>query len=377
LKIKFVTNFCAHYRVKTFETLSNYYDVDFLFFSKGNEWYWQEEHGTYEGNFNFRYLNGFSLGGTRINPSLIWELLRGDYNVIIKCINGRFALPITFLISKFRRKPFILWTGIWMRLQTPAHKLFYPITQHIYRNSSAVVVYGKHVKDFLIGEGVPEERIFIAAHAVENNDYNSVLDLEMKVKFREDLNISANTKIVLYVGRLENGKGLEYLLEGFKLVNNNKIKLIFVGKGSLLDELKFRAKLEGIIEDILFAGYVSPKETVYYYSIADVLILPSITTATTKETWGLVINEAFNQGVPVIATDAVGAAAGGLVKDGINGYIIPEKDSRALSVALEKILNNPELRKDMSSNAKSIIKDWNNEMMVLGFRRAIEYVLTK
>ncbi|RMG05185.1 MAG: glycosyltransferase [Acidobacteria bacterium] len=93
-----------------------------------------------------------------------------------------------------------------------------------------------------------------------------------------------------------------------------------------------------------------------------------------KEPWGLVFNEAFNQGVPVIATDAVGAAAGGLARDGVNGLIVPERDSVALARTLQRILDDVDLRERMSQNARQIIAGWDNERMVQGFRQAIEYV---
>ena len=62
----------------------------------------------------------------------------------------------------------------------------------------------------------------------------------------------------------------------------------------------------------------------------------------------MVINEAMNQGCPVIITDAVGAGAGGLVEDGQNGYIVREKDSIALKEAVEKLLSGP--RVDLGKN---------------------------
>ncbi|MBK8935141.1 MAG: glycosyltransferase [Chloroflexi bacterium] len=52
----------------------------------------------------------------------------------------------------------------------------------------------------------------------------------------------------------------------------------------------------------------------------------------------MVINEAFNQGIPVITTEAVGAAAGGLVQDGVNGFIVPERDPIALAKQMTKLL---------------------------------------
>jgi hypothetical protein len=96
---------------------------------------------------------------------------------------------------------------------------------------------------------------------------------------------------------------------------------------------------------------------------------------TGKEPWGLVVNEAMNQGLPVIATDAVGAAAGGLVQSGVNGFVVPERDSRALAKAMERILTDVNLRADMSQNARRIIAGCDNERMINGFQQAIEYAL--
>ena len=83
----------------------------------------------------------------------------------------------------------------------------------------------------------------------------------------------------------------------------------------------------------------------------------------------------MNQGVPVVATDAVGAAAGGLVQSGVNGAVVPERDSSALAEAIGRILNDDKLRASMSQNARRIIADWNNDRMVEGFQQAINYAI--
>src|SRR5262249_9771980 len=134
------------------------------------------------------------------------------------------------------------------------------------------------------------------------------------------------------------------------------------------------ARERGVADKIRFVGYASPEQAVNYYAVADLLVLPSVTTPMGKETWGLVVNEAMNQGVPVVATDAVGAAAGGLVQSGVTGFVVPERDSVALAQAMERILADDELRKWMSINARRIIAGWNNELMTRGFQEAIQYV---
>ena len=71
---------------------------------------------------------------------------------------------------------------------------------------------------------------------------------------------------------------------------------------------------------------------------ATCLVLPSITTRETNEPWGLVVNEAMHAGLPVVATDAVGAAVGGLVRDGHNGYVVPERNPERLGDAIRRLL---------------------------------------
>lgn len=372
-KIAFVTNICPHYRVRTFEILSEKVDVDFLFYSAGEEWYWKR-HGTYRGNFNYEYLSGFNIGGLRINPILPWRLWTKQYDVYIKCINGRFALPVTYVIARLKRKPFILWTGVWNRIHTPIHKLFFPITKYIYQHADAIVTYGTHVKDYLVSEDVCSEKIFPTKHAIDNEAYRLTMENSTN-ELKKKLNINPEQQIVLYVGRLVAEKGLNFLLEAFASLQDEDAVLVIVGDGDQLDQLQKQAIELGISDRVIFNGYIPTSETISYYAMASVFILPSITTNTFKEPWGLVVNEAFNQGVPVITTDAVGAAAGGLVQDGINGYIVPERDSVALSKQIGRLLKDRNTRSVFSKNARETIANWDNEAMVAGFQEAIDYVL--
>ena len=116
LRVLMVHNFATHYTVKLFGCLATRVRLRVLFFSGGGEWYWlkktrvQRELGVCH-----KYLRGVRLLGSRITPGLISEVLFGRYDVVIKCINGRFALPMTFLCAKLRGKPFVLYTGVWTR----------------------------------------------------------------------------------------------------------------------------------------------------------------------------------------------------------------------------------------------------------------------
>jgi glycosyltransferase involved in cell wall biosynthesis len=375
IKVAFVTHFCPHYRVKTFEDLARTLNVDYFFYSPGNEWYGQGLTGTWKGDFNHEYLPGFQLTrSTRVAPSLITRLWKNKYDVFVKCINGRFALPASYLIARLQKKPFVLWTGIWMTLQTRFHRVAFPVTRWIYRHADSIVVYGEHVKRYLIQLGIESEKIFVAAHAIDNAAYNTPVGEQEKTALRNRLSVKTR-KVVLYLGRLEEIKGLDYLIKAFARLHVDGAVLLLAGDGSLRKNLESLAKEEGIENSVRFAGYVSPKDAQVYYAIAELLVLPSVTMPTGKETWGLVVNEAMNQGIPVVATDAVGAAAGGLVRDGFNGFVVPERDSIALAQAIERILADGQLREQMSRNASTLIAEWDNERMVQGFEQAIEYSL--
>lgn len=374
MKIAFITNFCPHYRVKTFELLARRYDIDFYFFSAGDDWYYQQAHGARSGRFHHQYLRGVRVAGTRITPGLPAKLFRGGYDVYIKCINGRFALPVTYLAARLRRKPFVLWTGVWTRLQSPVHRMLFPLTRAIYRGADAVVVYGEHVRQYLVREGVNAGRVFVAPHAVDNEFYRRDVSPEERRALTGSLDLPPSAVCILYLGRLEPIKGLSFLIDAFARLDNSDAFLVLAGDGSAGPELRQQVERLGLSSRVRFAGYVPPESAPAFYAIASALVLPSVSMPTGKELWGLVVNEAMNQGVPVIATSAVGAAAGGLVRDGANGFIVPERDEGALAQAMDRLTGDSALRKTLSAGARAAVDEWSNERMVDGFGRAIDHV---
>lgn len=372
-KVIFITNFCAHYRVRTFEVLARRLPTRFYFYSAGREWYWQ--HGTRQGNFEFEYLPGVTIGRTRITPSLAGKLLRHDCDVFIKCVDGKFALLLTYLIARLRGKPFILWTGLWHDLQTPIHRLLAPFTHYLYRHADAIAAYGEHVKRYLIEKGVEAERIFPTHHAVDNELHSRLVPPLQVTELRVQLGIAPDSPVVLYLGRLVDGKGLDYLVDAFADLRHPEAVLVIVGEGDQKAMLQERVRRLGIADRVRFCPYVPPEQTPLWYALAFTAVLPSVTTRNFREPWGLTVNEAMNQGVPVIASDAVGAAAGGLVRDGINGLVVPERDRAALAAALQRILTEPGLRDRLSEAARQIIETWDNERMVQDFCAAVQYAM--
>lgn len=379
MMVYFVTNICPHYRVKAFEQLAALRPLRFFFFSEpGKEKYWEKNNPTALGKFNGEYLRGWRLFGSRLRivPSLYRHLLFDDYEVLIKCISGKSPLLFSFLIAKARGIPFILWTGLWDHPHTMIHRISFPLVRFIYRNADAIAVYGTHVSEYLSSLGVPGGRIFFAWQAVDNGIAGKSVGESAIQKRKAELGIQEH-RVVLYVGRMEDQKGLEYLVEALPAVGK-QIPIMFIGIGTGTGTTRFALSLEkrGFL-DFRFIGYVPNHELCLYYRMADVLVLPSITTRDFKEPWGLVVNEAMNQGCPVIATDAVGAAMGGLLTDGKTGFIIPERDSLAIERSLVRVLKDHGLREAMSTAAEAEVKRWTYQRMASGFELAISHVLEK
>ena len=371
----FVQPFCTHYTVGLFTRLAERLDTQFLFYSDGGEWYWQAEHGVRTGDFPHEYLGGFRLGRTRIAPALLWKLLRSPARAILSSIDGKFALAAAYLVARSKRVPFLLWTGVWFRLGTPLHRRIFALTRFLYRHADAIIVYGEHVKRYLVSEGVRPERVFVAPHAVDNQFYSRVVSDSEKDALRKKLGIRAGQSVIVFLGRLEAVKGIAHLLEAFASSRLEDSVLVIAGVGRerpALERLVARLRIE---ERVRFAGYVPIEETVGYYAIASVVVLPSVTTPAAKEAWGLVVNEAFNQGVPVIATDAVGAAAGGLVRDGVNGIVVPEGNAGALAGSLERMVNDPAARQQLGTAGRREVAEWSLDAQAAGFAGALEFVL--
>jgi glycosyltransferase involved in cell wall biosynthesis len=191
---------------------------------------------------------------------------------------------------------------------------------------------------------------------------------------KEELGIEGK-RIVLYLGRLIERKGVAILIKAFaKLQEKTKDSvLVIAGEGEERKRLE-NLCLELNVKNVLFVGYVDENSKSLYYSIADVFVLPSI--AHSGEVWDLVLNEAMQLGKPLIGTTAAGASCD-LIKNGVNGYIVKEGDAEELSKAIEELLKDPERMRKMGLESKRIVEnDFSFDKMVEGFVKAIRYTMS-
>ena len=154
---------------------------------------------------------------------------------------------------------------------------------------------------------------------------------------------------ILYMGRLEKVKGVDYLIRAFARVvdKDPRVELSIVGDGSERARLESLTKELGLSDNVAYSGWLSSREEIAEeYGKSSVVVIPSIW----PENLPTVCIEAFAAGRPVIGTRAGGIPE--LVEDGKTGYVVPIKNAAAISEAILTILQDEETLARMSREAR-------------------------
>jgi glycosyltransferase involved in cell wall biosynthesis len=321
----------------------------------------------------------------------------GDHRAVILPTGGRVALPAAWAGARRTRVPVILWASLWAHPRTPAHLLSYPLLHRLYRTADAVVTYGPHVSAYVTAHGA--RNVHVAPQSVDN-DFWSDPDV---VPPQEDARppapaapLSTDTRwstqtttppadtrwpaqatfILMFGGRAVREKGIGVLLEAWRAsgLRAPAAALVLVGVGSCPPWVPAGGAVKLAQEGIVCLDPVSPMRMRDFYAASDVVVLPSIPTRSFREPWGLVVNEAMNRGLPVIVSDAVGAAAGGLVRDERNGLVVPANDPTALAGAIRRLAEDTRLRARLGQAGASDVRSYSHDAWAIGFSRALASV---
>ncbi len=165
---------------------------------------------------------------------------------------------------------------------------------------------------------------------------------------------------ILFVGRLEKRKGLNYLLEAHKHIKQEipNSRLIVVGPGTRLRNKYEKRVARNGLKDVVFVGCVSHDELPRYYNTADIVCAP----ATGKESFGIVLLEAMALGKPVVASNIDGYAS--IMTHGAEGLLVPPKDEKALAQALLSLMESKSLRQQMGVRGRLTAADYDWKRVV-------------
>jgi glycosyltransferase involved in cell wall biosynthesis len=361
-RIMFIDYFPTHYRIGLYEEIARRMEADFVFFSDERErWQNRAIKAAHGGDYRRVDLRRVRIAGQSVTPGLVTALSARRYDAVVKGLNGKMMLPLTYATARRRGVPFVLWTGMWHHPDTRAHRLSRGPTEGVYRGSRSIVAYGEHVKRFLAEvPGVDPGKIFVAGQAVDPTRFEAV---ERNGDDRAD---------VLFVGQFKEYKGITTLLDAFARLGDTPARLRMVGNGPLEDEIRTRL---GALGNVDLVGHVPQSELPRELARARCFVLPSETTALDREPWGVVVNEAMHAGLPVVASTAVGAAAGGLVRDGRNGFVVPERDAVALAGALRRVIDDAGLATRLGRAAREDVRAFDYRRMGQAFEDAVEHAV--
>ena len=215
--------------------------------------------------------------------------------------------------------------------------------------SDAIIAVSDYSRRFLLRMGY-KGKITVIPPGIDINFFRPYKEQDILL---EKYNIKESNRI-LFVGNLIPRKGLDDLFLAYRLLRQRGYNccLIIVGEGPEKRHLQqLMKKLR--LQDVYFLGRVPNEDLPYIYSSSDIFVLPSL-----QEGLGIVLLEAMSCGLPVVASNVGG------IRDVIKkevGLPIPPRDHQALTKALSLLIEEEELRKELSIRAMEYVRsnfDW-------------------
>ena len=185
-------------------------------------------------------------------------------------------------------------------------------------------------------------------------------------------------KMLLFVGRLAEKKGVTYLIAAMKAVVKAfpNSKLVVVGDGPEKSALLQQSRQLGLSSSIIFAGNIPNTDLPSFYKASDVFVLPSIVDSSgDTEGLGVVLLEAIAAGTPVVASD-VGGIPDIVIKNK-TGLLVEQKNPAALAAAIVLLLKNYRLRKKIAAAAKILVeKNFSWEKITVEFAKIYSSIIS-
>lgn len=280
----------------------------------------------------------YSLAGRR--P----DLLHAHFGV-----EGVYALPLAQrlgvpLVTTFHG--FDATLGAKGLLTNPAWARYALRRKLLAKKGSVFLAASKFLRDKLLALEFPEDRVLVHYIGV---DTGAITPRDPALE----------EQVILHVARLEEVKGTEWLIRAVaKLPPPHKTaKLVIIGEGRLRKKLQKLARELGIAGQVVFMGACSHARVLEWMRYAAMMVLPSVRTQSGREEGlGMVLLEAAATGLPCVGT-RVGGIPESIV-EGETGFLVPERDSEALAIAIGTLLANAPLRQRMGAAARRRVEQF-------------------
>ena len=196
--------------------------------------------------------------------------------------------------------------------------------------------------------GADDNHIHFIPHGVNTDIFKPVDASNLRKKYGTE-----NSDVILYVGRIAKGKGVDKLIKILNLVikKNKRVKLIIVGgDAGYLPIVKNLIQKYGLSKNVAIVGYISKHNLPEYYSMADLIVYPS-----RQEIFGLVLCEAMACGKAVIGSDIMGPSE--IILNGKTGYTSNFKDLNKVSELIIRLFNDRKLLAQMGKKSLERVRE--------------------
>lgn len=256
----------------------------------------------------------------------------------------------TSLFCRYHNKPYVLTTHgsiPWLLRKNFLNRLYYVFFgKGILQNASKLVLINKNEVQSCIELGIPDNKLHLIPNAIFLADYSN---LPTTGRFKFKYGIQADTKIILYVGRLYPSKGLDLLIKvyGGLLKKYSNLKLVIVGHDDGYKKfLLSLAQKEEVDNDIIFCGYLSNEEKMEAFADAEVFVTPVF--------FGFPITflEACFFGLPIVTTNKEDSL------EWINEQVgfSTDYDESSISKAIFNIISDDRLHEKFANNGRNLVK---------------------
>lgn len=291
---------------------------------------------------------------------VLWKLYRLFRNK--KFDIAQYSTPKASLLGSiaafFARVPiriYILW-GLYYMGQTGVKKfLFKTFEKIICLLSTNILPIAKEMTDFVEAEGLAkrskcEVMLNGSACGIDLQKFDPEKWRDSRNEVRNELNIPEYATVIGAVARLTGDKGINELVEAFNIICEQIPLLYLLLVGDQEEKDRLLPSAEQIIANNLRIRAVGwQKDPLPYYAAMDIFCLP-----TYREGFGKVNLEAQAMGLPVVSTNVIGPRES--VEDGVTGFLVEPRSSKALIEPLKKLVSDAELRKQMGQNGRKRIE---------------------
>ncbi|MBD0387782.1 MAG: glycosyltransferase family 4 protein [Nostoc sp. C3-bin3] len=371
-KAVILTEFISPYLIPPFNYLAQDAEIDLtvLFFAETeSRRSWLVEKDKIQ--FNYQVLRGLQMGKSYqnapvfLNPDVIYQLWKLQPDVIICGGWHHFTHWLALVYARITKTPLLIWSESTLKDERSVSKIKHKLKTGIIHQADGYIVPGQAQKNYLLKFKANSEKIYMAPNAVDSIFFTSQSQIYRQNKAFYQQKSGLKGCVILYVGRLIDEKGIPELLQAFaKLSTYKQVTLVIVGDGFQATEYHSYCQ-HNQIDCVVFAGFQPQSALPQYYGIADIFVFPTKT-----DPWGLVLNEAMAAGLPIICSDAAGAADD-LVMNGKNGYLVTVGDANKLSEALQILVEDENLREKMGLHSQEIITNYTPQKMAQGLKEAI------